>query len=387
MADRSHPTRVGAGRPYVAVLVPSSISYTRGALCGIGRYARLHGGWRLRLDVTPAVKDLRILGPSRPDGIIAFATHSAWVSPLVGMNIPVVNVSSQLRIDLFPQVRPHGQAIGRKVAEYFLGKGFRHLAYAGVAHHWYSQERLEGFVAAGRQGGAEPEVLQTAQGDDRRRLSEWLGALVRPVAVMACNDFRGSLVLETCRQLGLHVPDDVTVVGVDDDPVLCEFSNPTLSSVDVRAEQVGARAARLLERMMAGGSVDGMEHRIEPGEVVTRQSSDTLAVSDPDVAEALRYIRANAHRPIGVPDVLRHVSVGRRALEVRFRRRLGSTPAREIQRAHVERARHLLVESDKPLAEVAAESGFAGAARLSEAMRRLTGTTPGAYRSQARERF
>jgi LacI family transcriptional regulator len=205
------------------------------------------------------------------------------------------------------------------------------------------------------------------------------------VGVFACFDGRAQQVLEACQVAGLAVPETVAVLGVDDDEVVCELSDPPLSSVLPNARRTGYEAAALLAGLMAGRKVvlaDSKE--VEPIRVVERRSTEALAVRDRHVAEALRYIRAHAHDGIGVKDVLQAVPVSRTLLERKFTRLIGESPHRWIKRQQLERARQLLAETELPIARIADLAGFESASYLSASFRRETGENPRAFRARHR---
>ena len=182
----------------------------------------------------------------------------------------------------------------------------------------------------------------------------------------------------------MAVPDEVAVVGVDNDGLLCELSDPPLSSVEPDARRTGYTAAEILDRLMRGRRVPVLSHRIPPIGVVTRQSSDTMAVGDADVAEAVRFIRENACSGISVKDVLQRVPLSRRALETRFVKAVGRTPHAEVERVRLERAKHLLLATELPVYEVARRTGFRYQEYLSVAFRRYAGVSPTQFRKDAR---
>jgi LacI family transcriptional regulator len=220
--------------------------------------------------------------------------------------------------------------------------------------------------------------------DDLERTGRWLGSLRRPVGVLACNDLRGLHVLEACEHRGLRVPDEVAVVGVDDDALLCELSDPPLSSVISNPERIGYEAAALLDRLMAGEGAPFEEMLVPPLGVTTRLSTDVLAIDDERVVAAVRYIRANACHGISVGDVIDHVAMSRTTLDRRFLRYLGRSPQAEIRAAQLGRARELLAETDHPIHRIAELVGFKHTEYFHYAFRREYGRTPGRFRREAR---
>jgi len=215
-------------------------------------------------------------------------------------------------------------------------------------------------------------------------LLSWLKELEKPVGIMACYDVRALHVLEICQELGLVVPEEVGVIGVDNDEVLCELSNPPLSSVEQGSRGMGYQAAALLDRMMEGEKVPPLKSLVQPEGVVTRRSSDTWAIEDGEVVEAMRYIREHACEGIGVPDVLEAIQISRSTLDARFKAVIGRTIHAEIQRLQIERAKQLVATTDLPLKEVAQEAGFKYVQHFTTLFHQHTGQTPTQYRKHAR---
>ncbi|QEH31939.1 Xylose operon regulatory protein [Aquisphaera giovannonii] len=384
-------------RPRVAVIVETSVVYGRQIHRGIARYVRSHRPWSMFLDQ-------RELGAGPPtwlrrhrwDGIISRPTDRKLAAMFRAMRVPVVDLND-LHDDLgLPRVHSDDAAIGRLAAGHLLERGFRHFAFCGFTGERWSDGRREGCLAALAEAGCACDVHESywrgplARGWDREqdRIARWVAGLPRPLGIVACNDLRGHHVLDACARAGLAVPEEVAVIGVDDEELLCEMCDPPLSSVVPGAERIGHEAAELLDRLMAGDEDDRrspeLDRRIEPLGVVTRQSTDILAIPDADVAAALRLIRRRACEGLRVSDVLRRVPLSRSLLERRFRKFLGRSPQAEIRLVQVKRIKQLLAETDLPLAEVAALSGFEHVEYLSVVFKRLTGQSPGAYRRQVR---
>ena len=215
---------------------------------------------------------------------------------------------------------------------------------------------------------------------------QWVEHLPRPIGIMACYDIKAQQLLDVCRELDVAVPEEIAVVGVDDDRLLCDLANPPLSSVIPNSHRTGYKAASLLDRMMAGKDVLQEAHLIEPLGIQIRQSSDTLAIDDPDVAAAVRFIREHATAGIDVSDVLQVVPLSRRTLESRFRRIVNRTPHQEIMRVRIERVKRLLSDTNYSLAEIAGRTGFEHVEYLSVAFKREVGQTPREFSRNARTR-
>jgi len=212
----------------------------------------------------------------------------------------------------------------------------------------------------------------------------WLKSLPRPVAVMTCNDIRGRQVLEASRLTGLEVPEDVAVVGVDDDHLICNLSNPPLSSVAVNLSQAGYQAAELLDDLIRGEARQPQQIVAEALWVVGRRSSDVIVTEDRHVAAALRFIRDRARQSIGVDDVVRHTGISRRGLEIRFRRAMGRSIHNEIQRIRLVFTKQLLTETNLSVERIAALAGFFSLPYLMSMFRRETGMTLAQFRRRMR---
>ena len=219
---------------------------------------------------------------------------------------------------------------------------------------------------------------------DGPRMAAWLAKLPRPIGIMACYDIKAQQLLDVCRELEIAVPEEIAVIGVDNDRLLCDLASPPLSSVAPNTQRTGYEAAELLDRMMAGETIASEAHLIAPLGVETRQSTDVLAIDDADVARAVRFIRQNFRSGINVADVLREVPLSRRILESRFRRTLGRTMHQEITRLRMAHVKRLLADTDLPLTEVAQSSGFEHVEYLSVAFKRETGSTPRDFRRKSR---
>lgn len=216
-------------------------------------------------------------------------------------------------------------------------------------------------------------------------ITDWAQKLPKPVGVLGCNDDAAHHLLNVCYRAGIKVPDEVAVLGVDDDELINALVTPSLSSIRLPTERIGYQAASMLHQLLSGEKLKPNSRvLIPPLDVVTRQSTDLIAVSDPEVAAAVRFIRENAAKPLSVTDVANCVAISRRSLERRFKSTIGRGVLSEIQRSHIERAKRLLVETDLAIPKVAKESGISTATRLGIIFRLAEGITPTQYRRQFR---
>jgi LacI family transcriptional regulator len=330
----------------------------------------------------------------RGDGILARIDDDRMVRAVRATRLPVVDLRGRLPGLGFPILCVHNRLIAERASGHLLGRGFKHFGFYGMpqGEHIHMDERGDWFVRQVREAGYHCDVFKPAPEAqhlpwERQQLEivEWLRRLPRPVGVMCCNDDRGQQLLNACMLHGIHVPEDVAVIGVDDDRILCNLSTPPLSSIDVSPRRIGFEAAALLERLMDGQKPPTERIEVEPGGVITRQSSDVLAVEDRDVARAVRFIREKACEGVGVDDVLREQPVARSTLQRKMKKVLGRTLIEEILRVRLERAMVLLAETDDPLDVIAAKTGFASGKYFGEVFHRETGSRPGAYRARHRQ--
>lgn len=387
-----------AGIPRVALLIETARGYGRGLLRGIVRYARLHGPWAFYItpgDFSQVVPKLRQWGGT---GIIARIETPeigkallATRLPLIALDLSEAQLAAGSRLHGVSELASNSHQAAQLAAEHLLERGFWNYAFVGIAGRVWSDRRQRGFCERIGAAGFTPHLypapkrkrdLEWAQ--EQSLMADWLRGLPKPIGVMACNDDRGRQVLEACRAAGVQVPEEAAVVGVDNDELLCELADPPLSSVALNAERAGHEAAALLDGLMSGQVPKPQRILAEALEVVTRRSSEVMAMDDREVAQALRYIHENAGRPMRVDQIVHSLAVSRRALEIRFQRAVGRSIHDEIQRAHLERAKRLLRESDLPLPGVAEASGFATPSYLAQVFRQQTGLTPARYRRQVR---
>jgi LacI family transcriptional regulator len=273
-------------------------------------------------------------------------------------------------------------------AEHLLSRGFRHFAFCGYRRGFHAgfDRRCDEFRRLAEQAGCWCEVYRRPSARTWEtqvdRLGRWITGLPKPLGIMTCNDDRGLEVLDACRRVGALVPDEVGVLGVDNDEHLCDLAIPALSSIELNVERIGYEAAALLDRLMSGRPAPKRPQEIGPRGVVVRHSTDVVAVDDPDVALAVRFIRQHACRGIHLADVMQRVSVSRSTLAPRFKKHLGRTIYQEIRRVQVDRAKELLVGTNLPVKQVAHEAGFRDVQYLTRAFGALVGETPAAYRRQ-----
>jgi LacI family transcriptional regulator len=377
--------------PKVALLIETSNAYARGLLGGIQAYIREHRPWSIYLaehgrgDISPPW-----LTKWKGDGVIARIENGAIASAIAALKIPVVDMSAGRLLPGLPWCEIDEEGIARLAVDHFLARGFKHFAWCGDSRFVWSKMRGEAWTAALAMSGYGVHSWQSsgkfAPDDDAETdaIAKWTASLPRPVAVFACYDIRGRQVLDACRRTGQQVPDEVAVLSVDNDELLCSLAHPPLSSIVPNALRTGYEAAALLDRMMAGDRPGPERHLIPPTSLVTRQSTDVLAVEDRNVARAVRFIREHACEGICVDDVVRDAGLSRRLLEARFKRHLGRSPHEEITRIQILRVKDLLSHTSLPLAEIASRTGFRYVEYLSAVFKHKVGVPPGQFRNEQR---
>lgn len=378
----------------VALLIETSNRYGRDLLYGVRDWVQKSGEkWSIRF--TEQARRATLpgwLADWEGNGIIARVDSAQAATVLRRAKIPVVDVSADRPSSEFPRVSIDNAVVARLAVAHLKDKGLRHFAFIGDKRFLWSRQRSDEFrrlmAAEGKPCRIykEPAATADSQGSDSelRSIARWLQGLPRPMGIVACYDNRALQVLEAAQLCGLAVPDDVAVIGVDDDEVLCHLCNPPLTSVLPNARLIGYEAAAQLSRLMQGEKSASLTRWIEPIRVVERQSTDASAVSDPKIAAALRYINEHACDGIDVSDVLRAVPVSRTLFDRRFKSLLGHSPHQHIVNRRIERAKNLLIDTDLSIAVIAELAGFLNASYLSTTFRRETSQTPYAYRAKMR---
>ena len=381
-------------RPKILLVFLMRFEESAHMLQGIVQHERSHRQWNTFLDdEARAERDPGFLRGEKWQGVISRHTTPELVKGCAKLGIPLVDLNDTPSFPGVPKIRPNNHAIGHLGAEHFLERGFRHFGFCGFSNEGWSCERRDGFVEALRLAGHQCDVFDIEypgvitpgwNATQSRQIGAWLRHLPRPCAIMACVDVRAFQVIAAAQQAKLRVPEEFALLGVNNDVVRCELSHPPLSSIALNAQQSGYHAAEALDRLLRGGQPDNMEVRVDPIGVVTRLSTDILAVTDRNVSTALNYIRENACKGLNVDEVVAHAAASRSQLEKKFRRFIGRSPQAEIRRVQLSRAKELLTETDLPLKSIAALTGFEHIEYLSVVFKRMTGESPGAYRKRTR---
>ena len=380
----------------IGLMIERHWHYGRRLCEGIAAVSRETGGLSLEFLAWDAIRDMKVLRTF--DGFIARIRSDAMASALKASGRPVVDVYSGESRRGFVLVDQNAALIGRLAVRHFTEHHFRSFGFCGYANQNYSVLRREAFVrelerrrlpccvfeerslTANRFGQTIFDTGSYDSGIDRTSLARWLRTLEKPVAVFCAHDLVALDLTRTCREIGLEVPREVAVLGVDDDPLLCDFSNPTLSSIDPNPFEIGRQAARSLIQWIAAPAHKPEDIRPAPVGIVERMSTRTYPFPEPWLTDALVFIRQNVAKNLNASDVIAFLKLSHTTVGKAFRARLGSSVRQEIARVRIEEAKRLLEQTSLPLADVCREAGFSSKAYFTAAFREATDTTPLAWR-------
>ena len=379
--------------PHVALLVETSRTYGRDILRGVNRWMQEHWPWSVFLELRGLDSSVpRWLRSWHGDGILARTASAAMDKAIEATGLPAV----ELRASKLPHHRPFvgvdNLELGQAVASHFIDNGFSNFAVFDVATEIYFEERRDGFRRFVEARGGTCHTYHAGPGGEhptdwerhQAAAADWVISLPKPVGILACTDQLGFWLLDACRRAGIAVPEEVAVVGVENDETLCQMATPRLSSVAFDGDRIGYQAAALLDRLMGGAPPPSEPLVVPPRGIVTRQSSDIVAIADREVAAALRIIREHACHGLAVSEVVDQIGISRTALERRMKAAIGRTPGEEIVRVRFARVKALLMETDLTLAAIADRCGIEHPQYMAEAFKKQFGMTPGVFRSHNR---
>ncbi len=362
----------------IAVCIDTRDGAGRNRLHGVSRCVRALG-WRMMLVRHSGKEAAREVARLKPGGIIAYVADPSLLSVARELSVPLVDTAlGELGVDM--SVSVDNQAVGRLAAEHLIETGLKHFGYCGVTSRLASEQRRKGFARFLKPWHLHTFAQSVSEGEAQLEpLMKWLGNLPKPAGLLVFDDKLGERVLTACRWAEISVPDQVAVLGIGDDELMCEVSWPTLSSIRLPTAHLGFEAASMLALAMSKKPVPELHRTIQPTGVVARGSTDIVAVEDPLVRSAVRFIRAEVASAIGASQVAQVVGVSTRTLDRRFQAVLNRTTHEEIVRVRMHKARSLLIDGAQPLAEVASRCGYASAAAFSRAFHQHCGQWPSEY--------
>jgi LacI family transcriptional regulator len=379
----------------IILLFDISEQYGQNLLMGIVKYYKENGSalfcrmplyYRETLGIKGILKFAKEWGAH---GIIGQLEYTRHVKKIADSGIHLILEDFKERFDEFPNITGGYFEAGQMGAEYFVKKGFRNFAFYGFRNIVWSRERADGFENYLQARGFdvyhfEHEELHTTDlwFYKPSALSKWLQSLPKPIAIMTCDDARGVHITEACKHANIKIPEDVVVLGVDNDELTCNLSDPPLSSVHLDTEKGGYEAARLMDLMIQKKIKKPQNVMVMPTYIVTRQSTDIAAATDAYIVSALNFIHKNLENDINVRDVLNQVPISRRSLEKRFLDVTGTSVYQYILKQRMQRFSQRLLETDKRISEIAQDAGLTLTNNISRQFKQIHGCTPGEFRKK-----
>lgn len=348
----------------IVLLLETSRSFGRQLIMGIANYSKLYGPWSFYKEPIDLKSSFPHLTSWKPDGIIM--RDSLITKELLKLNIPtIVAIHNSTYPKDLPTIKTDSKAIAQMASQHFLEKGLRNMAFCGFDDFEWSRERGKYFSMFNEEAGYKTQIyvqqnkhIDSDWENEQRHVSEWIINLPKPVGIFAANDDRGQHILEVCKLINLNVPEDVAVIGVDNDPMICEIGDPPLTSIALNVESAGFEAAKLMDYMITNRKLSGEQIAVSPVHIVQRQSSDILAVGDPEVNRAINFIKKNAQNKILVKDVVKQTNLSRRTLERKFKQSIRRSIYGEIKRVRIELIAKMLIETDLPISHISSLFNF-----------------------------
>lgn len=373
-----------------------------GIMNGISEYIRNKGDWQLIFWPDNSQKSLDFLKKRGCKGAFVSIQTVAKAKELLQTNIPIIAVSTMQNIPDLPFISTDSRQVAHMAAEYLLKKKFANFAFFGLTQAKWSCDRQEHFcdylVKRGYKVGSfrEKQIpvtndsvsftklwINTVLDTGQENLITWLKQLPKPVAILADCDIFACYLINAAQEANINIPDEVAVLGVNNDEVICNICNPPLSSIALNFKKAGYNAAKLLDKIISGREkMQGQCIEIQPTHVETRGSTDVFAIDDPDIVRAMRYIKQNSDKPLQVNEIASHVYMSKRSLQLKFHKIIGKSIHEEIIQAHFDIAKTLLVETNLPIDEVAVRSGFHYTSNMRRAFKQIAGILPQKYRQQ-----
>ena len=379
----------------IILLSDFSEEYNKNLLRGITRYSKDHGPWTFCKMPTYYRETLGIDGILKwaqeweANGIIGQFYNGEEVEKFTKARIPVIAQDFKERFTDIPNITGAYRETGALGADYFLKKGFKNFAFYGFGNIVWSRERAEGFEEKIQEAGFDVHYYENkdSRGVDLwyykpSALSDWLKSLPKPVALMACDDNQGHHITEAARHAGIRIPDELAVLGVDNDEMICDLSDPPLSSIELDSEKSGYEAARLMEQMIEDQVCCADDIVVNATQVVTRHSTDIFASKDKYIVSALKYIHGNLDKNLKVDQVLKEVPLSRRSLEKRFIMTTGYPVYEYIYNQRIEKFTQKLLETDMTIFEIALDLGLSDSKNIARQFKQIKGVTPMEYRKQ-----
>ncbi|MGJ8651253.1 MAG: substrate-binding domain-containing protein [Opitutaceae bacterium] len=375
----------------IAILVETSLASGRQILTGISKFLDEGSDWSAYQCLgSLGAMNTELIRNWEGDGIIARIDNEELLEMIQRKGVPTVDVLGNVAQEQFPLVKCNDRAIGSAVAKHFIENAHYNFAYIGLSNERWSLEREEGFRQVIHAQGNEVSTFHFEQrqmekiftGNEFDDLRKWLVSLNTPVAIMVASDQFAQLIFETCQQLDLAIPEDVCVVGVDNDRPFSNLCRPRLSSVEPDHVQIGYLAAKTLDSMISNKQPDQRVIEIDTYTLHRRQSSELIALDDASIVQALKYIRLHASESPSINTIAEVSGLSRTILQRRFRDKIGRTVGDTVLSEKLRLAREMLKHTNLPLSIVAERSGFNSQEYMNHIFKTHLKTTPRKYRLQ-----
>lgn len=374
----------------IILLVETSREFGRQLICGITRYSRINGHWSFYREPSGLKSSIPRLKNWGANGIIM--RNSQIKKELLNLKLPTILVlHDTTRPDYLPAVVTDSKGIAKMASEHLLSKGLKNFAFCGFDSYEWSNSRKLNFKTFIEEAGYRVYIYRQSSKkkiqnweSEQTKVLNWVRSLPKPVGIMACNDDRGQHILEVCKLADIKVPEEVAVIGVDNDPMVCELGDPPLTSIALNTEPAGYAAAQLLDKLMSGEKMCGQEILVTATYLVQRQSTDLLAVGDDEVVKALQFIKSNAKNKILVNDVVNSTMLSRRNLELRFRKTIHRSIQQQIRFVRIESISKLLSETDLSIAEISSLFNFTDIEHISRYFKKEKGISLKQFRKSHR---
>lgn len=377
------------GLPRVMILADAAKICGRGLLLGAAKYVNLHKPWQIHAEFGESKVGIKAILDWHPDGIIMLETDDT--EQIIKSGIPLVICPHTNKYQNLINILGQEEKMGHMGAEYLKNRGFKNFGYYGIKNVFWSEQREDAYKNWLSKYNCDVHVYQRSSSkqtwiiasdkwdSEQHETIEWLKSLPKPIAIMACNDEPAVWLIKACILAGIKVPEEVTVLGVDNDPLFCDLCSIPLSSINCNFIQAGYQAAKALDALMRHKKIN-LNIPIIPTHIITRRSTDILAIDDPEIANAIHFIRNNADKPIQVQDVVRATNLSRCVLYERFKKQLQHSILEEIRRVRINRISELLTTTDWTISEIAIATGFDEPNHISRYFKKETGQTLLKYR-------
>lgn len=387
------PTVVPNNMRKIILLIDCASEYDRRLLRGLVRYSKEHGPWEFyRMPVSQmGIRDdgLHVIQWAKKWKADAIIGRWRWsnTSSLVDLNIPIVLQNYAARSSRFSNLTGDYIGTGAKVSRFFIERKFRNFAYFGVKDVVWSEERWQGYeVEVERYGGQLHQLMVDDPYKERDRVVDWLHSLPKPIALFACDDAYALFMTEVCNVEGISIPEEVSLIGVDNDDLLCQISSPQITSIELNVEQGGYHLGEMLERQFESNSVWSFNVVISPGEIIERGSTLKHNIKDACVDKLVKYIDDNFDQYITTDQILSQVPLSRRSLETRFKNEMNSTTIyKYLTTCRMNKFANLLATTDLPMTDIADRCGLLNYPNISRAFKRIYHCTPKEYRQNQKK--